>query len=106
MGMQCKGRGCGIMNAKRKLGEEIMATAIVNHPLYLEHYQPGHPESPQRLRAILSALDASSIRSRLTPLQAGPVSLERLQRVHTPDYVGHIRTLAESGGDAWHGGET
>src|SRR5512137_2429658 len=83
-----------------------MATAIVNHPLYLEHYQPGHPESPQRLRAILSALDASPIRSRLTPLEARPVSLERLQRVHTPDYIGRIRDLAESGGDAWHGGET
>jgi acetoin utilization deacetylase AcuC-like enzyme len=83
-----------------------MTTAIVYHPLYLEHHQPGHPESPQRLRAIMSALDASSIKSRLTPLGARPISLERLQRVHTPEYVGHVRKLAEGGGDAWHGGET
>jgi acetoin utilization deacetylase AcuC-like enzyme len=83
-----------------------MTTAFVYHPLYLEHYQPGHPESPQRLRAIMAALDASPFKARLTPLEPKPISLERLQRVHTPQYVAHIRDLAASGGDAWHGGET
>ena len=83
-----------------------MSTAIVYDPIYLEHYQPGHPESPQRLKAIMSALDGSPIKPRLTPLEPKPVSLERLHRVHTPEYVSHIRMLAESGGDAWHGGET
>jgi acetoin utilization deacetylase AcuC-like enzyme len=83
-----------------------MTSAIVYHPLYLEHYQPGHPESPQRLHAILSALEASPIKPRLTPLEPKPISLERLQRVHAPDYVARIRQLAETGGDAWHGGET
>jgi len=83
-----------------------MTTAIVYHPLYLEHYQPGHPESPQRLRAIMAALEASPIKARLTPLEPEPVSLERLQRVHTPEYVAHIRDLAANGGDAWRGGET
>jgi acetoin utilization deacetylase AcuC-like enzyme len=83
-----------------------MTTAIVYHPLYLEHYQPGHPESPERLKAIMTALDTSPIKARLIQLEPKPISLERLQRVHTPEYVAHIRELAASGGDAWRGGET
>jgi acetoin utilization deacetylase AcuC-like enzyme len=83
-----------------------MTTAYVYHPLYLEHYQPGHPESPERLKAIMAALNASPIKARLTQLEPKPISLERLQRVHTPDYVASIRDIAASGGDAWRGGET
>jgi acetoin utilization deacetylase AcuC-like enzyme len=83
-----------------------MTTAILYHPLYLEHYQPGHPESPERLKAIMAALDASPIKPRLTRVEPRPISLERLCRVHTPDYVASIRDTAASGGDAWHGGET
>jgi len=86
--------------------EETMATAIVYHPLYLEHYQPGHPESPERLKAIMAALDASPLKTRLTPIAPQPISLERLQRVHSPKYVEYIRDLAARGGDAWRGGET
>jgi acetoin utilization deacetylase AcuC-like enzyme len=84
----------------------VMTTAILYHPLYLEHHQPGHPESPERLKAIMAALDASPIKSRLTQVEPRPISLERLYRVHTRDYVARIRDMAASGGNAWHGGET
>ena len=83
-----------------------MTTAYVYHPLYLEHSQPGHPESPERLEAIVAALDKSILKARLTQLEPQPIGLERLQRVHAPEYVARIRNLAASGGDAWHGGET
>jgi len=83
-----------------------MTTALVYDPLYLEHAQPGHPESPERLRAILSALDKSALKSQLVQLAPQPVSLERLCRVHKPDYVSHIEDLSASGGNAWDGGET
>ena len=33
---------------------------IVTHPAFLEHDMgPGHPESPERLRAILAMLESS-----------------------------------------------
>jgi acetoin utilization deacetylase AcuC-like enzyme len=54
----------------------------------------------------MAALEASPLKARLTPIEPKPVSLERLERVHTPEYVAHVRKLAESGGDAWRGGET
>ncbi len=83
-----------------------MTTAYVYDPLYLEHFKPGHPESPARLRKIIEVLEASPIQSRLTPLAPQPISLERLQRVHTPQYVSYVRDVADRGGDNWDGGET
>lgn len=83
-----------------------MTTAIVYDPLYLEHDSPGHPESPGRLRAIVKALDDAGMWARVKQLDAQPISLERLQRVHTPGYVSSVRRGAESGGASWRGGET
>ena len=36
-----------------------MTTAYVYHPLYLQHEQWGHPESPERLKRTMATLDAS-----------------------------------------------
>jgi acetoin utilization deacetylase AcuC-like enzyme len=83
-----------------------MTTAIVYDSLYLEHDYPGHPESSQRLRAIVDALDKSQMWERTLKLEAHPISLERLHRVHAPAYVRQVKQGAESGGAAWRGGET
>lgn len=83
-----------------------MTTAVVYDPVYLEHDAPGHVESSGRLRAIVKALDESKLWARLTRLEVHPISLERLQRVHTPAYVRMVKQGAESGGVSWHGGET
>ncbi len=83
-----------------------MATAVVYDPLYLEHDLPGHPESSGRLRAIIGALDAGNMWERVLKLDAQPISLERLHRVHTPAYVQMVQQGAESGGASWRGGET
>jgi acetoin utilization deacetylase AcuC-like enzyme len=83
-----------------------MTTAIIYDPLYLEHDSPGHPESSGRLRAIVKALDSSGMWARVSKPAAQPISLDRLHRVHTPEYVRSIKRAAESGGASWHGGET
>ncbi|AKU91501.1 histone deacetylase [Vulgatibacter incomptus] len=59
----------------------------------LDH-EPGfaHPESPARLRAVLSALDRRPIEgTRL--LEPRPASREQLLRVHRPEYVDEILAL-------------
>ncbi len=83
-----------------------MTTAVVYDPLYLEHDYPGHPESSSRLRAIVKALDASEMWKRVSKVDAQPISLARLHRVHAPRYVDAVRRGAESGGASWRGGET
>lgn len=54
---------------------------------------PGHPESPDRLRAVLAAISGmagAELR------YAGAVSPEDLARVHTPDYLRQLDVLADT----------
>jgi acetoin utilization deacetylase AcuC-like enzyme len=75
-----------------------MATGYVYDPIYLEHDLRGHPENQQRLKAILRVLEEHDMLERLTPIPAEPVTMERLERVHTPDYVEQVQHVAQRGG--------
>src|SRR5256885_13195637 len=59
-----------------------MTTLLYTHPACLEH-DPGpyHPESPERLRAILEALEAPEF-ARLERRAAPEAAIEDLVRVH------------------------
>ncbi|MFQ6061164.1 MAG: histone deacetylase family protein [Thermoplasmata archaeon] len=67
---------------------------IVYHPKYLEHVQDRyHPESPQRLEAIVQKLqDSGLMAGYLTPEQA---SKEDLYLVHTEEYVDFVQHSGE-----------
>lgn len=79
-----------------------MATALLTHPdCVLHEMGAGHPESPQRLRAILSALEASGLVSRLLVREAPEAQREHLQRVHEPDHVELIFGAAPESGYAY-----
>jgi acetoin utilization deacetylase AcuC-like enzyme len=52
---------------------------------------PGHPERPERLRAIRAHLEKSGMLARLDVITPDPCPIARLERVHTPDYVVAIR---------------
>ena len=74
-----------------------------SHPACLEHDPreglPGHPESPERLRAIEAALverDWLGWERREAPA----ASVEELELVHPPAHVERIRDLCTSGGGA------
>jgi acetoin utilization deacetylase AcuC-like enzyme len=65
-----------------------MATALLTHPdCVLHEMGAGHPESPQRLKAILAALEASGLVSRLMVREAPEAKREELERVHGPEHV-------------------
>jgi acetoin utilization deacetylase AcuC-like enzyme len=68
---------------KIPLGKSIgMTTALLTHPACLAHEVPeGHPESPERLRAVLAALDEPPF-SGLYREQAPRAPVEALARVH------------------------
>ncbi len=64
-----------------------MATLLISHPSFLEHDTgPYHPERPDRLRAILAALDDPTF-AELVRVAAPAASMEELMRVHPQDYV-------------------
>jgi acetoin utilization deacetylase AcuC-like enzyme len=75
-----------------------MSTAYLYDPIYLQHFQPGHVEGPERLEHIQRALDATCLRERLIELTPQPIALECLTRVHQADYVARVKQVADRGG--------
>ena len=71
-----------------------MTTLLYTHPACLAH-DPGlgHPESPDRLRAVLHALEGEAFQD-LIRVEAPESSREALQRVHPASHVDRIVAFA------------
>jgi acetoin utilization deacetylase AcuC-like enzyme len=68
-----------------------MSTLLVTHPACLNHITPlGHPERPERLRAVESALEAEKFQS-LARVQAPMAPFEIIALCHPMDYITQIR---------------
>ncbi len=68
-----------------------MSTLLITHPACLEHLTPmGHPERPDRLRAIERILENERFQT-LAREQAPAASLETIALCHPMDYVEAIR---------------
>jgi acetoin utilization deacetylase AcuC-like enzyme len=68
-----------------------MTTLLITHPACLDHLTPsGHPERPDRLRAIERALEQERFQN-LTRVEAPRAALEMIALCHPMDYVTAIR---------------
>jgi acetoin utilization deacetylase AcuC-like enzyme len=71
-----------------------MSTLLITHPACLEHLTPlGHPERPDRLRAIERALEAEKFQT-LARSQAPLAALETIALCHPMDYITEVREAA------------
>ena len=75
-----------------------MKAGLVYDPIYLEHDTGRHPEKSQRLVAIMSHLEETGAKEKLTLLSPRPASIEELETVHAPEYVSEVKSKAERGG--------
>jgi acetoin utilization deacetylase AcuC-like enzyme len=76
-----------------------MATVLISHPVCLRHEMgPGHPECPDRLRAIDEALHAQGLFDFLQHHAAPAATREQLERVHSAAYVREIFARAPEEG--------
>lgn len=74
-------------------------TGLVYHPAYLEHDMgPGHPESPNRLRAIMQRLEESGTAVQLTRIEPRRAEDDWITQVHTPAYVASLNRHAPKDG--------
>ena len=74
-------------------------TGFVYHPAYLEHDMgAGHPESPNRLRAIMQQLEQSGTAARLTRIEPREAEDEWITQIHTPLYLAMLKTQAPTNG--------
>src|SRR5271156_743554 len=68
-----------------------MSTLLVPHPACLEHLTPlGHPERPDRLRAVEHALETEKFQL-LAREQAPRAPLEIIALCHPMEYITEIR---------------
>ena len=73
-----------------------MSIALISHPDCLLHkMNSGHPECPERLKAIENKLFSGNLRAEFQRYDAPLVTREQLYRVHDPDYVELIFSKAE-----------
>jgi acetoin utilization deacetylase AcuC-like enzyme len=71
-----------------------MSTLLISHPAFLEHLTPlGHPERPDRLRAIERALEAEKFQT-LERSQAPLAPLETVALCHPMEYIVAVREAA------------
>jgi acetoin utilization deacetylase AcuC-like enzyme len=72
---------------------------VLHHPATLDHDNgPGHPESPERIRAILDTLRAGPLADRIAFVEAPLAEREALERVHPPRHLDRIESLVRAGG--------
>jgi len=65
-----------------------MTTALFYDERFLEHKTgTGHPERPDRLRALIAGLKEAGLLDRLTRPAFAPADRDILERLHTPAYV-------------------
>ncbi len=75
-----------------------MSTLLISHPACLQHLTPaGHPDGPDRLRAIEQALEAEKFQS-LQRAQAPMAELETIALCHPTDYIEELRDASPKEG--------
>src|SRR6202451_4404320 len=75
-----------------------MSTLLISHPACLEHLTPaGHPERPDRLRAIEQALEAEKFQA-LQRVEAPMAELETIALCHPMDYIEELRDASPKEG--------
>ncbi|HET9471590.1 MAG TPA: histone deacetylase family protein [Usitatibacter sp.] len=79
-----------------------MQTVLLTHPDCVRHEMgAGHPESPQRLKAILAAIEAAGLAGALDKREAPEATREQIERVHGHEQVDFIFDSAPASGYAF-----
>lgn len=75
-------------------------TGIVKDDRYLEHVMdPGHPESPERLKVIYQMLKEPEMKGFLEEVKPRPATREELEMIHSPAYIDEV---ARTAGKPYH----
>ncbi len=83
-----------------------MTTLLLTHPACLDHLTPpGHPERPDRLRAVGEVLGEDRFNA-LVRGEAPEGSLDSVTLCHGEHYVGELRHIAPSSGLVYIDGDT
>ncbi|HQP99253.1 MAG TPA: histone deacetylase [bacterium] len=97
---------CTVDTAASQLSDTT-ATAFVYDPIYLKHLTgPGHPERPERLKAIVEHLERTGLKTQLLSVDPNPNVSKWIADVHTEGYVRHVEQLCADGATSLDTGDT
>ena len=86
------------MNEKR-FAQTPMKTAFYTHPDFKLHFNgDGHPEKPERLKAVTDAVRAAGIWDELAHPQFESATERDLSRCHTQAHIERVKNASENGG--------
>ncbi|MCY3946494.1 MAG: histone deacetylase [Anaerolineaceae bacterium] len=71
-----------------------MSSALLTHPRFVGHELPGHPESPERMRAIWHSLKHTGISDRMIQVTPTPASDEAILRAHSPEFLALLQRVS------------
>jgi acetoin utilization deacetylase AcuC-like enzyme len=72
---------------------------FATHAAYLDHVTgPGHPERPDRLRAVLDGAARVDVAPWLVPVEPRAATTQELLRVHPQAHLDHVRAVIARGG--------
>ncbi len=73
-------------------------TGFLFDEIFLEHKTtPDHPEKPQRLVAIIDNLKEKNLYSKLVQVPVLPADINYLLKVHTKEYIEHVKQVCQNG---------
>jgi len=75
-----------------------MKVGYVYVPVYLKHDTGQHPENARRLEAIISYLEQTGLRQKLSPIPPRAATAEEIALVHSRQYIAYIKEVAKNGG--------
>jgi acetoin utilization deacetylase AcuC-like enzyme len=79
----------------RRTGEKMNRTGIVKDERYLEHVMdPGHPESPERLKVIYKMLEEAEMKGLLEMVKPRAATRDELEMIHAPSYIDLVASTA------------
>lgn len=85
----------------------VMSTGLVYDACFYDHDTgPGHPESPERVRAIVDRLRDKLIMEALTPIEFEKATIRQLEAVHDPQHVQRVFEVCAAGHSMIDGGDT
>jgi acetoin utilization deacetylase AcuC-like enzyme len=96
-----------LLAAQAPAGAAPSGTGWVYDAAYLDHDAgAGHPESPERLRAIVAHLETVGLMDKLTPIRPTPAALEWVTTIHSPEYVASVERACREGRTLLDAGDT
>ncbi len=75
-----------------------MTTGYVYDPIFLKHTKQGHPESAQRLVAIMKELETTGLLEKLEKIPSRAATPFELESIHAASYISQVHALSEAGG--------